>query len=210
MWRGEKTEFGCTIAFPQVYYLQQGGSLHFLCHIITEIVLGLQFCHLVSPWDSKLVISLCGRSVPQKTAKGSLKVSPVTVMITINYLFIAHWNPQTLSTYRIMFLSAVGADFPFLNCLLQLQRQLRQPSGDAGRSVPASPAPRLSHCLHSWQKQVFPLPGSTQTLRVILPFLQGASPARNPEAAPFLHALTWPKIEPEVWFPSLTLKSGQH
>lgn len=201
------TKFRWTKPLPQVYRLKQGGSLHSLCHIITERVLGLQFSHLLSPWDSKLVTSLCGRSAPQKTVKG-LKVSPMIVMITINYLFIAHWNPQTPSTYKIVFLSAAGAGFQFLNCLLRLRRQLRQPSGDAGRNVPGSPAPRLSHCLHAWQKQVFPLPGSTQTSWVMRLVLLGASPAKNPEAASFLLALNWPQTGPEFWFPSLTLTSG--
>lgn len=98
-------------------------------------------------------------SAPRKTVKG-LKVSPVIVTITINYLFTAHWNHKTPSTYKIMFLSAAGADFQVLNCLFWLRRQLRQPSGDAGRSIPGSPAPWLSHCLQTWQKQVFPLTGS--------------------------------------------------
>lgn len=114
-----------------MYYLKQGGSLHSLCRIITELVLGLQFSHLLSPWDSKLVTSLCGSSAPQKTVKG-LKVSPLIVMITINYLFIAHRNPQTPSTYQIMFLSAAGAGFQLLSCFLRLPRQLRQPDGDTG------------------------------------------------------------------------------
>lgn len=134
-------------------------------------------------------------SAPQKTVKG-LKVSLVIVTITINYLFIAHWNHKTPSTYKIMFLSAAGADFQFLNCLLWLQRQLRQPSGDAGRSIPGSPAPCHSHCLHIWQKQVFLLTGSTRTLWMTWLALLGTCPARNLEAASLPHTQIWPKLGP--------------
>lgn len=129
--------------------------------------------------------------LPHSRLFKGVKVSPVFVMITINYLFIAHWNPQALSTYKIMFLSAAGAGFQFLNTLVRLRRQLRQPSGDSGSSIPGSPDPRLSHCLHAWQKQVFPLPGSTQISWVTWLVLLSAFPARNPEAASYTHtALT--------------------
>lgn len=201
-WR-EKTKFESTWALTQMCSPKQGGSLHSLCHIISwdspwtaaqsfKESLRLQTCHH----------SLCGHSAPQQTVRG-LKVSRMIVMITINYLFIAHWILRhwapTKSCFSQQQVQAFSSWTPLYGwedswdshletreaeyLVLQLLSSLTVFMPDRNKSFLCLAA----HRLRGWRGL----------------FCWAHSPPEIQRQHLNTHTLHWPKMEPEVWFPIL-------